>query len=160
MKRIKGVLAVSTGIAMAAGALSASANTGTITFQGLVTSTTCNAQVHGPGAVGNSSDATIVLPTVSQAAFSAIGDTAGDQLLLDHPLALAALAIALGTRSIHLSDSAGGRGALASSRSAASRSAASWPAASRSTRSWPASDAIARRGHWPSRTSAPAPDGW
>lgn len=48
------------------------ASTGTITFNGELTATTCDANVDGQGA-----DATIVLPTVGTNQLTAAGDTAG-----------------------------------------------------------------------------------
>lgn len=48
------------------------ASTGTITFAGEVTDTTCNVAV-----AGGSADSTITLPTVSTSNLASIGDTAG-----------------------------------------------------------------------------------
>lgn len=53
-------------------ALTAQANSGTITFAGKITASTCTVVVDGQGA-----DATITLPTVSKDLLKADGDTAG-----------------------------------------------------------------------------------
>ncbi|MGL4726471.1 MAG: fimbrial protein [Scandinavium sp.] len=58
---------------LSAAAMSAQAeSTGTITFNGELTATTCDANVDGQGA-----DATIVLPTIGTNQLTAAGDTAG-----------------------------------------------------------------------------------
>lgn len=48
------------------------ASTGTITFNGMITGTTCDVSVDGSGA-----DATVTLPTVSDTVLDAVGKTAG-----------------------------------------------------------------------------------
>lgn len=70
MKKIASlsVIAVLMGSAFAANA----ASTGTITFNGMVTDTTCNVDVDGQGA-----DATVTLPTVPATELSAAGQTTG-----------------------------------------------------------------------------------
>lgn len=67
----KSILALSLALAIP-GIHSAMANTGTITFNGTLTSNTCNVSVNG----GNASD-TVVLPTVSEGVLDAAGKTAG-----------------------------------------------------------------------------------
>ena len=70
MKKIASltVIAVVMGSAFAANA----ASTGTITFNGMVTDTTCNVGVDGQGA-----DATVTLPTVAATDLSVAGQTTG-----------------------------------------------------------------------------------
>ncbi|MEH5143182.1 fimbrial protein [Enterobacter cloacae] len=70
MKKIAIIAAMS--VAFTAAGVNA-ASTGTITFNGVVTSQTCNATVNG----GNSNDGTITLPTVPVSALSTNTATAG-----------------------------------------------------------------------------------
>ncbi|HBM3280052.1 TPA: type 1 fimbrial protein [Klebsiella oxytoca] len=69
----KSVISVYLYAVLSAATLSAqAASTGTITFNGELTDTTCEVDINGQG-----SDATVVLPTVSSSQLTAPGDTAG-----------------------------------------------------------------------------------
>ncbi len=69
----KSVISASLFAILSAATLSAqAASTGTITFNGELTDTTCNVDINGQG-----SDATIVLPTVGVNQLTASGDTTG-----------------------------------------------------------------------------------
>lgn len=71
-------LAIALSAALALGAsFSASAQSGTITFNGEVTSTTCT--ITWPGNGGETNDPVVTLPTVPTTALAASGATAGKQ---------------------------------------------------------------------------------
>lgn len=71
-------LAIALSAALAIGAsFSASAQSGTISFEGAVTSTTCT--ITWPGSGGSATDPIVTLPTVPTSALAAAGATAGKQ---------------------------------------------------------------------------------
>lgn len=65
------------GICAALSMQAAMASTGTLTINGLVTASTCNASINGSNPSATTADAAVTLPTVGKDVFGAQGKTAG-----------------------------------------------------------------------------------
>lgn len=78
MKMFKSFSVVGMGVAAAALMAPAHASdVGTITFNGLITNTTCSAAVTGTPGVGGTADAVVTLPTIDAMSLAAAGQAAG-----------------------------------------------------------------------------------